>query len=171
MLGVGPLAQPVGSHTVRRIAHPTCLTDASDNALEWAEYLAQTSHAELLLLHVAPPPTPIFETESPEKRRAELQLSLLLARAKLKGLRARGFILCGSGSIGRQIENAARLERVDMIIMGTHGRTGLSRLLVGSVASRVISRARCPVLIIPSRWAAQSTVPVLDAISGAQGGR
>ena len=170
MLEVGPFARPVGSHTVRRIAHPTDLTSASDNALAWAGYLAQASNAELLLLHVVPPPTPIFETESPEKSRAELELSLLLTQAKLKGLRARGFVLCGSGSIDRQILKAARLERVDMIVMGTSGRTGLSRLFVGSVASRVISRASCPVFIIPSRLAEQANISVSDTISDTHGG-
>lgn len=155
MLRACLLPESLRSHAVHRIAHPTDLTEASANALEWAAHLAQDNDADLLFLHVVPPPTPIFEAESPTKGRAELEISLLLAQAKLNGLRARGFVLCGTGSIDRQILEAVRLEDIDMIVMGTSGRTGFSRLLAGSVASRVISRARCPVLVIPSRLTEQ----------------
>ena len=47
-----------------------------------------------------------------------------------------------------QIVHAAEEQRVDMIVMGTHGRTGLTRLLMGSVAEAVVRRAACPVLIV-----------------------
>lgn len=151
MLRASPFLLPVCYHAVHRIAHPTDLTKASENALAWAGHLAEANHAELLLLHVVPPPTPIFEAESPTKAHARLELSLLLAQAKLHGIRARAFVLCGTGSIDRQILRAARVEGSDMIVMGTRGRSGFSRLFVGSVASRVISRAHCPVLVIPSR--------------------
>ena len=132
----------------RRIAHATDLTPASRNALGWATLLAKLNQAELLLLHVVPPPTPIFEVESPLKAQAEFQLSALLTSVQLQGVNARGLVLCGTRSIDHQIVKAARLEQADLIVMGTNGRTGLSRLFVGSVASRVVARADCPVLVI-----------------------
>lgn len=141
----------VAAHTIRRIAHPTNFSSASGNALTWAIHLVRQYQAELLVLHVVPPPTPIFELESPMKSKAELALSVLLEKLETADVRARGFLLTGNTSIDSQIIRAARLERIDLIIMGTSGRSGLSRLFVGSVASRVITHADCPVLVIPSR--------------------
>jgi nucleotide-binding universal stress UspA family protein len=71
-----------------------------------------------------------------------------LNSVELQGVAARGFVLCGTEPIDHQILRAARLEKADLIVMGTNGRTGLSRLFVGNVASRVIARAYCPVLVI-----------------------
>ncbi len=140
----GPLIQSA----VQRIAHATDLTTISENALAWAA-----------LLHVVPPPTPIFETESPLKTQAEFELSVLLTRLKLNGVNARGFVLCGTKSIDHQILQATRLEKIDLIVMGTEGRKGISRLLVGSVASRVIARAHCPVLVVPASTVTASSSP------------
>ena len=151
----GPLIQSA----VQRIAHATDLTTISENALAWAATLAKVNTAELLLLHVVPPPTPIFETESPLKTQAEFELSVLLTRLKLNGVNARGFVLCGTKSIDHQILQATRLEKIDLIVMGTEGRKGISRLLVGSVASRVIARAHCPVLVVPASTVTASSSP------------
>lgn len=163
-------SQAVCFQGIRRIAHPTDLSPTSDNALAWAVHLAEAYDAEMLLLHVVPPPTPLFEAESPAKAQAALDLSLLLARIKLKGIAARGFVLCGTRSIDHQILKAAQREKIDVIIMGTRGRTGLSRLLVGSIASRVISRARCPVLVVPSQLNAHPYRPELDLRLGSTHG-
>ena len=91
------------------------------------------------------------------KSKAELALSVLLAKLETANVRARGFLLTGNTSIDGQIIRAASLEHVDLIILGTRGRSGLSRLFVGSVASRVITHAHCPVLVIPSRWSRPET--------------
>ena len=151
----GPLIQSA----VQRIAHATDLTTISENALAWAATLAKVNTAELLLLHVVPPPTPIFETESPLKTQAEFELSVLLTRLKLNGVNARGFVLCGTKSIDHQILQATRLEKIDLIVMGTEGRKGISRLLVRSVASKVIARAHCPVLVVPASTVTASSSP------------
>jgi nucleotide-binding universal stress UspA family protein len=142
------MAKPFYTASVNRIAHPTDLTDTSNGALAWATLLAKANKAELLLLHVVPPPTPIFEFESPTKAQAELKLSVLLTELKMNDVRARGYVLCGTKSIDSQIVRAARLEKIDLIVLGTHARTGISRALMGSVASRVIARAYCPVLVV-----------------------
>jgi nucleotide-binding universal stress UspA family protein len=141
----------VAEHTIRRIAHPTNFSTESENGLSWAIQLAQEYQAELLLLHVVPPPTPIFALESPMKSEAEVALSAFLKKLQTAAIKTRGFLLTGENSIDAQIVRLARLEHVDLIIMGTRGRTGLSRLFVGSLASRVIIRAPCPVLVVPSQ--------------------
>jgi nucleotide-binding universal stress UspA family protein len=145
------MSASVAVHAIRRIAHPTDFSIASRNALTWAIYLARQHQAELLLLNVVPPPTPIFEGESCMKSGAERALSALLARLETIDIAARGFLLTGNSSIDSQIIRAAELEHVDLIIMGTRGRSGLSRLFAGSLASRVVSRAHCPVLVVPGR--------------------
>jgi len=142
------IAKPLLTAPVHRIAHPTDLTAVSNNALTWATFLAKANEAELLLLHVVPPPVPIFEAESPLKASAEHELSLLLTKLRTSDVNARAFVLCGTKSIDSQIIRAARLEKIDLIVMGTRGRTGLSRLFIGSVASRVVARAHCPVLVV-----------------------
>lgn len=149
---VQAIPQSVAAHAIRRIAHPTNFSTESGNALSWAIKLAGEDEAELLLLHVLPPPTPLFELEPPMKSEAEFALSILLANLEKAGIRARGFLLTDKNSIDSQIVRAARLERVDLIIMGTRGRTGISRLFCGSLACRVITRAHCPVVVVPSRY-------------------
>ena len=52
------------------------------------------------------------------------------------------------GVADQQIIRAARLKKADLIVIGTHGRTGLARLFLGSVASRVVAGARCPVMTV-----------------------
>jgi nucleotide-binding universal stress UspA family protein len=141
-----PLAAPVS-----RIAYATNFSETSDHALHWAVQIAEANAADLLLFHVLPPPVPLFEAEPFEKPEAEMSLSVLLTKLHAAGIKAHGFLLTGTNSIDGQIVRAARLERVDLIIMGSHGRTGISRLFSGSLASRVITRAHCPVLIVPGQ--------------------
>ena len=85
------------------------------------------------------------------KSEAELALSILLANLEKAGITGRGFLLTDKNSVDSQIVHAARVERVDLIIMGTRGRTGISTLFCGSVACRVITRAHCPVIVVPGR--------------------
>jgi universal stress protein A len=145
------IPQSLAARIIRGIAHPINFPNLSVNGLSWAIQLAQDYQAELLLLHVVPPPTPIFELEAPMKSEAELLLSVLLAELETTAIKARGFLLTGTSSTESQIARAARLERVDLIIMGTRGRAGISGLFARSLASRVITLAHCPVLVVPNR--------------------
>ncbi|MBI1845875.1 MAG: universal stress protein [Candidatus Rokubacteria bacterium] len=69
-----------------------------------------------------------------------------MTQARARGARATGLLL--EGSSAEAIVRAARGKRAAMIVMGTHGRSGLVRMMLGSVASRVIALARCPVLTV-----------------------
>ena len=80
---------------------------------------------------------------------ARTRLGELIEQARAAGVRAASTVV--EGSAAEQIVRAARSRRADLIVMGTHGRTGLSRLLLGSVASRVISMSPCPVLTVRGR--------------------
>jgi nucleotide-binding universal stress UspA family protein len=70
----------------------------------------------------------------------------LVDRAKKAGIRAVGLLL--EGDPAQQIVRAARSKRAELLVVGTHGRTGLSKLFVGSVAARVVATASCPVATV-----------------------
>jgi nucleotide-binding universal stress UspA family protein len=140
------------------ILHPTDFSTASRAALARAIAEARTGGAELLLVHVLSPLTPFVggdEYMSPKtytdmqrsmQAYAQKQLDKLVARAKAAGVRVRGLLL--EGTTADAIVRTARSRRADVIVIGTHGRTGLGRLLMGSVAQRVVGTAPCPVLTV-----------------------
>ena len=133
---------------VGRILHPTDLTDTSVRALTLAIKLARQNHAELLLAHALPPPTPIFEIESSERSSAESDLEVLVEKLSSQGIRARRIIIKGTRPIPGNIADCARFFGADLIVMGTESRQGLARLVRGSIAASVIKIAPCPVLVV-----------------------
>jgi len=144
--------------TFQRVLHATDFSKASTQAFTKAVRLAKQNHAELLLVHVLPRVLPAGyavwgktygRIDAQERRFAQSKLSALLARARRAKVRARTLLL--SGVTYDQIVRAARSEGADLIVIGSHGRTGLSKLLLGSVAERVSGLAPCPVLIVGSR--------------------
>jgi nucleotide-binding universal stress UspA family protein len=80
---------------------------------------------------------------------AQKQMDRLLARAKAGRVRARGLLL--EGVAHEQIVRTAKRQRVGLIVIGTHGRTGVARFFLGSVAARVAATAPCPVLTVRGR--------------------
>jgi len=73
-------------------------------------------------------------------------LTALVRKAKQTGIRVKGLLL--DGVPHERIAQAARSRKADLIVIGTHGRTGLAKLFLGSVASRVLAVAPCPVLTV-----------------------
>jgi nucleotide-binding universal stress UspA family protein len=145
---------------LRRILHATDFSLASRRAFETALVLARRNGAELLLLHVAPVPAPLLEdaylsAQSYQKaltegrRAAQKRLDALRRRARQRGVRATALVL--DGIAFQEIPRAAQRRQVDLVVIGTHGRTGFRRLLMGSVARRVIGLTRCPVMTVPGR--------------------
>jgi len=144
----------------RRILHPTDFSKASKPAFERAVSFAKQEGAELLLVHVMVPPAPFVgdgyvspktyeDIEAAARRSAESQMQAVLARAKKAGVRAVGIL--AEGAPFDEIVRTAKRKRADVIVIGTHGRTGLSRFFLGSVAERVVQFAHCPVLTVRSR--------------------
>jgi nucleotide-binding universal stress UspA family protein len=145
---------------IRRILHPTDFSSASRPAFERALGLARDSRAELIILHVLAPVIPVvgegyippqtYEAiDTAARKSAQKKLDALVARARKAGVRARALLL--EGTAHERIASAAKAQRVDLIVMGTHGRSGLARLFIGSVASRVVSAAPCPVMTVRGR--------------------
>jgi nucleotide-binding universal stress UspA family protein len=142
---------------IRRILHPSDFSRASAAAFTKAVEMAKANRAELLIVHVRAlimpavgdgyiAPNVYEEIESRSRAAAQKQLDALVAKAKKAGVRAKGLLLEGVPHVA--ITRAARARRADLIVLGTHGRTGLARFFVGSVASRVVSTATCPVLTV-----------------------
>jgi nucleotide-binding universal stress UspA family protein len=77
---------------------------------------------------------------------ASKELAALVAKAKKAGVRAKAVVR--DGIAHEQIVRAARSPRADMIVIGTHGRTGLAKFFLGSVAGRVVATAKCPVMTV-----------------------
>jgi universal stress protein A len=142
---------------IRRILHPSDFSPASRPAFKRALELTKSVRGQLLVMHVIGPapllgegyltPETIEAVMRGQRTGAQRALRALVNRAKAAGVRAAG-LLVETGLTHEQIVRAARRKHADVIVMGTHGRTGLTRLLLGSVAARVIATARCPVLTV-----------------------
>ena len=122
----------------------------SKAAVDEAIKIAKASKGNLTIVSVVDV-TEEFETEAPElTERFERQFKAMVERikkqAKAKGVKAEGIVKIGEPY--NVIISAAKAKKADLIVMGSHGRRGLSRLLMGSVTERVIGHAKCPVLVV-----------------------
>jgi nucleotide-binding universal stress UspA family protein len=142
--------------TYKRILVPSDFSDTSARALEHAKSVAERFEASLELLHVVPNPfmanaatlyvgmplPPDFLNELERDARQRLDEALV----DRQHFKVRSVVKVGDPLL--EIVEHARSERVDLIVMGTHGRTGVSHLFLGSVAERVVRTAACPVLTV-----------------------
>ena len=140
--------------TTRPVQHILVATDFSesaDAALEVAIQYARIFRARLHLVHV-------FAV-------GELDVTQLLADAAARAEPDVPVSVAGTGGDpAEEILRYASRQPVDLIVVGTHGRTGVSRLLLGSVAERVVRGAGCPVLVVPVPHA--SVVPAATSVPG-----
>ena len=145
---------------MRRILHPSDFSAASNAALRKAIEMAKAGRGQLLIAHVVSPIAPVAgegylspkvydDIVASNRAWAQKRLARLLAQAKKAGARASGALL--EGVAHEQIIRFARSKHVDLVVMGTHGRSGLAKLFLGSVAGRVVSGATCPVLTVRGR--------------------
>ena len=146
----------------RRVLHPTDFSRASAPAFARALAEAKQQRSELLVAHVMAPVIPlagagegymspaVYEQMTESARAwAQKQMGRLLAKAKAARVRVRGLVL--EGIAHEQIVRTAKRQGAGLIVMGTHGRTGVARFFLGSVAARVAATAPCPVLTVRGR--------------------
>jgi nucleotide-binding universal stress UspA family protein len=135
-----------------KILFPTDFSTPSDAAFAHAVTLARANKATLVVLHVVEPPAAYgagemyYGVPDPDTHQLERMLADIVPNDKSIPCEHRLFI----GEPAEVILRFARDEAVDMIVMSTHGRTGLSRVLMGSVAEAVVRRAACPVSTVKS---------------------
>ena len=135
----------------------TDFSEASEEAVAMAGEMARATGARLTVLHVhhhAPAaPEAVVPPEkyvSPADLDAEAQQSLEdLRRTLLQGVESVSLVSLENVSAPLAICDYAAKHDVDLIVIGTHGRTGIPRLLIGSVAEKVVRHASCPVLVVP----------------------
>ena len=141
----------------RRIVHPTDFSPASAPAFRKALELAKDNGASLLMLHVLPslpmlPDAYVAATAyedmlNAHRRQADDQMQRAVKRAQAAGVKASGTVL-DVGVAADQIVRFAKRQGADVIVMGTHGRTGIRRMVLGSVAEKVVRTSAVPVLTI-----------------------
>jgi nucleotide-binding universal stress UspA family protein len=133
----------------KRILVPTDLSPLSVDAIDYAVDLAMPDKAEILIVFVIEPiqySIPPLLIKRLRKEAAE-KLARVAARVKQRYANCRTEVRFGVAY--QVIVGLARRVKSDLIVMSTHGRTGLRHLLIGSVAERVVHSATCPVLIVP----------------------
>ena len=144
------------AHRFQRILWPTDFSAFAKTALPHVHGLVRRHEAGLVLLHVLTPAEAdvepgitgqIWDSLLVEgRRRAEAQLALLAEELQSLGVRVQ--TLLGEGVAFQEILRVAERQRCDLIILASHGRTGLGHVLIGSVAERVVRRATCPVFVV-----------------------
>jgi nucleotide-binding universal stress UspA family protein len=141
-----------------RILVATDFSDTADRALEYALGLAAALGAEVILMHAYEVPVYAFPdgaflatTEISERLAEAARTALdsaIAARAASK-VPLRGVLR--TGTPWTEIEAVAKEEKVDLVVVGTHGRKGIARALLGSVAEKIVRTAPCPVLSVGPR--------------------
>jgi universal stress protein A len=141
---------------------PTDFSKASELAVEAAAMLAKDLGARVTAVHVydpdalRPPSTLGFTTEHQERWIGEMERTIeqafdQLRSGLLQGVREVETRIARDSSPARGICDLARQLDVDLVVIATHGRTGVAHLLIGSVAERVVRHAPCPVLTLRSK--------------------
>jgi nucleotide-binding universal stress UspA family protein len=143
---------------IQRVLVPVDFSKSSLEAVRHAIDLARPLKAAITVAHVIEPIMPVVPPSlyvepvdlgpivDRQERLARAQLTRLVASLKKRGVRARGIL--ETGSPYTRIVAAAKKLRTDVIVMATHGRTGLSHLILGSVTEKVVRLAPCAVLTV-----------------------
>jgi nucleotide-binding universal stress UspA family protein len=152
---------------IKTILHPTDFSKPSEYALRFACALARDYQAKLVLLHVVEPPVYYGElgmtVPLPTNFHEHLHERLMKLVPADSGVTVETILI--EGSAAKEILRVAVDRHCDLIVLGTHGRTGLSRVLLGSVAEEVIRHTRLPVLTLktPALLDAETTESVRSA--------
>jgi nucleotide-binding universal stress UspA family protein len=141
----------------QRIVCATDFSDTAEAAWEVACGLAAVHQAELTLVHVFPdlPPSPdvavpsVMQVWEEQRRWVSQELDRRVADAVARGVRSREVLKMGPAATG--LVEAVKEVGGDLLVVGTHGRTGLERVLLGSVAEQVVRAAPCAVLTVKPR--------------------
>ena len=131
---------------------PMDFTDVSDRALDYARKIASMNSSELILAHIDEPFNPITPAEAvwfaqiTEREPDQEKLQTYAAELHTQGYRARSITLVGT--IKDEILHAAENEHADLMVLGTHGRSGVMRFLFGSEAEGIYRHSACPIIVI-----------------------
>ena len=139
----------------KKILVPLDGSELAKKALEHAEELAKTYSAEIILFQVVPL-MPIYGApelvmpvvvDEKQKEAAEMDLTKLAEEMKTRGYKVTAMVRTGQ-QVAVEIIDFAKERGVDLIVMCTHGHSGITRWVLGSVAHKVLTRAETPILLI-----------------------
>jgi nucleotide-binding universal stress UspA family protein len=152
---------------LRRILVPLDFSGLSRQALDFAVPLAKQYGGKIILMHVVQPtavPTLDVVPGGGHYLALDMQIFIDTARKRLMAMAIerlpaalRGQAVVREGNPYHEITSAARKLKADLIVLSTHGRTGLERILIGSTAERVVRHAHCPVLAVRRQSGAPAT--------------
>ena len=143
---------------IRSILLPTDFSECANYALSYAASLARSASASIICVHVIEPvvptvgytgmtePLPMTDLSEQLEESAERELPKIGACDECAGLEIEEVI--AHGDAAAEIVRVARERKVDLIVIASHGRTGLGRILFGSTAESVVRHAPCPVLVV-----------------------
>jgi nucleotide-binding universal stress UspA family protein len=143
---------------LRKILLPTDFSGCANYALPFAAAIARATQAVVICVHVVEPivpavgytglaePMPMAEISEQLEDSAERQLPQLAECEDLRGLKVEEVIVHGDPAA--EIVRVAAEREADLIVVSSHGRTGLGRIIFGSTAEAVVRHASCPVLVV-----------------------
>lgn len=143
---------------ISSILLPTDFSECADHALSYATSLARDARASIICVHVVEPvmptvgytgiaePLPMADISEQLEDSATRELPKISEREECSGLSVEEVI--GHGDAASEIVRIAGERKVDLIVISSHGRTGLGRILFGSTAEAVVRHAPCPVLVV-----------------------
>lgn len=145
---------------IRRVLHPTDFSAASRGALDTALSMAMSLRAALTIVYVIAPFPPMApeqyldmgtldRLEDQTRAWAARRLKALADRARKRGVRVNTVLR--EGDVANEIVRTAKTSRAGLIVVGTHGRRGIPRFILGSVAERVVRMAPCAVMSVRGR--------------------
>ncbi len=147
---------------IKKILFPVDFTEACEKVADYAKLIAEKFGAKLYILFVVEDLSKFAGFYVPHAALEKLEKDLYegaqkkmeaLVEEKFKGMDVETLIT--AGEVADKICETVKAKDIDMIVMGTHGRKGLERALVGSVAEKVVRMAPCPVLVINTHPAAK----------------
>ncbi len=141
---------------IKNILFPVDFSSASEKVLPYAKYLAEKLGAKLFVIFVVEELSKYANFYVPHSALDNLEEEMLkAAEKKMEAFVAEHLedfpgveTIITRGDIGDEIVRVAEEKAVDLIVMGTHGRKGLEKILLGSVAEQVVKRAPCPVMTV-----------------------
>jgi universal stress protein A len=143
---------------IRTILFPTDFSECGNYALSYAASLARTFGARIVCVHVIEPivptvgytgmtePLPIADISEQLEDSAERELPKIAECEECAGLDVEELIVHGEAAA--EIVRVAKEQKVDLVVISSHGRTGLGRIIFGSTAEAVVRHAPCPVLVV-----------------------
>lgn len=147
-----------GSLQLRKVLLPTDFSGCANYAMSYAASIARATGATIICVHVVEPivpavgytglaePMPIADISEQLEDSAERELPQLAECEEFNGLDVEEVIVHGDAAA--EIVRVAAEQEVDLIVVSSHGRTGLGRILFGSTAEAVVRHASCPVLVV-----------------------